>query len=308
MNAGCDINCGNTYLHLKQALTDGLITEEQVTEAAVRAFTTRYLLGLFDEMCEYNAINYQKNDSQANANQALAAARKSMVLLKNDGILPLDKDKLRAIAVIGPNADSQIALEGNYNGTSSRYVTFLEGIRAACGEDIRVNYSTGAHLYKRRSTDLAEQDDDRLAEAVAMAHISDVVILCLGLDSTIEGEAGDASNEYSSGDKVDLELPKSQRQLVDAILMTGKPVITVVAAGSALRVEEGNAILWAWYPGQAGGTALADILFGKVSPSGKLPVTFYHSADELPSLRITPCAAVPTAISRARRCIPSAMA
>ena len=282
MNAGCDINCGNTYLHLKQALTDGLISEEQVTEAAVRAFTTRYLLGLFDEMCEYNAINYQKNDSQANANQALAAARKSMVLLKNDGILPLDKDKLRAIAVIGPNADSQIALEGNYNGTSSRYVTFLEGIRAACGEDIRVNYSTGAHLYKRRSTDLAQQDDDRLAEAVAMAHISDVVILCLGLDSTIEGEAGDASNEYSSGDKVDLELPKSQRQLVDAILMTGKPVITVVAAGSALRVEEGNAILWAWYPGQAGGTALADILFGKVSPSGKLPVTFYHSVDEIP--------------------------
>lgn len=125
----------------------------------MRAFTTRYLLGLFDEMCEYNAINYQKNDSQANANQALAAARKSMVLLKNDGILPLDKDKLRAIAVIGPNADSQIALEGNYNGTSSRYVTFLEGIRAACGEDIRVttppartSTSAGAPTSRSRTT------------------------------------------------------------------------------------------------------------------------------------------------------------
>ena len=282
MKAGCDVNCGNTYLMLLQAYQEGRVTEEQITTACVRLFTCRYLLGMFDENNAFNRIPYEMNDCDRHADKALKAARRAMVLLKNDGILPLQLEKLKSVAVIGPNADSVAALEGNYNGTSSRYVTYLEGIRAACGEaGVRVNYSLGSHLYKKATSNLS-QPDDRLAEAAQAAEMSDVAIVVLGLDPTIEGEEGDASNEYSSGDKKDLELPACQRKLLDAVIATGKPVVTIICSGSALRVEEGNAILQAWYAGQAGGTAAADILFGKVSPSGRLPVTFYHSADELP--------------------------
>lgn len=281
MENGCDVNCGNTYLHMMQAYHEGLVTEEQITLAATRLMATRIRLGLFDESCEYNAISYLENDTDAHAQKALDAARKSMVLLKNDGLLPLDLGKLSTIAVIGPNADSQACLEGNYNGTSSRYVTFLEGIREAAKGKARVLYSQGCHLHKDRLSNLA-LPEDRMAEAVAAVEAADAVILCLGLDASIEGEEGDTGNQYFSGDKADLELPLSQRKLLDAVLKTGKPVVTLVAAGSALRVEDGNAILLAWYPGQAGGTAAADILFGKVSPSGRLPVTFYHSVAELP--------------------------
>lgn len=278
---GCDLNCGNTYLHMMQAYQEGLVTEDQITLAALRLMATRIKLGLFDENCEYNAISYLECDTDSNDQKALEAARKSMVLLKNDGLLPLDLNKISTIAVIGPNADSQACLEGNYNGTSSRYVTFLRGIRSACKGKARVLYSQGCHLHKDRMSNLS-LPHDRLAEAAAAAEQADVVILCLGLDATIEGEEGDTGNQYFSGDKNDLELPLSQRKLLEAVMKTGKPVVTLVAAGSALRIEEGNAILYAWYPGQAGGTAAADILFGRVSPSGRLPLTFYHSITELP--------------------------
>ncbi|MCL1964652.1 MAG: glycoside hydrolase family 3 C-terminal domain-containing protein [Firmicutes bacterium] len=278
---GCDLNCGNTYLHLMQAVREGLVTEAQITLAAERAFTTRFLLGLFADDCEYDAIDPLAFDTDKNAALALEAARKSMVLLKNDGVLPLCMDSLKTIAVLGPNADSRPCLYGNYNGASSRYVTFLEGIRAACGGKARVLYSEGCHLYKKSLSGLS-QPDDRIAEAVGMAEHADVVILCVGLDATLEGEEGDTGNEYSSGDKNTLELPECQRTLLSAVLAAGKPVVTVLAAGSAMRVTEGSAVLWTGYPGQAGGTALAELLFGKVSPSGKLPVTFYHSAADLP--------------------------
>ena len=121
-----------------------------------------------------------------------------------------------------------------------------------------------------------------MPEAKYLAETCDLTILCLGLDASIEGEEGDAASYSDSGDERDLELPECQRKLIAAVQSAGKPFVTVVAAGSALRVEEGNAILYAWYPGQAGGEALAEILFGKVSPSGRLPVTFVRSADELP--------------------------
>ncbi len=279
---GCDINCGNTYIMILQALQEGRITEDDITLACERAFTCRYLLGMFDENNPYNQIPYEMNDCDKHAELALKTAQRTMVLLKNDGILPLNPGKLKSVAVLGPNANSIAALEGNYCGTSSRYVTFLEGIRAACKEaGIKVNYGMGSHLYKKSTTGL-HMEGDLLAEARQAAEMSDVTIVVVGLDATIEGEQGDTGNEYSSGDKVDLELPLSQRRLIDAVASTGKPFITVIASGSALRVEEGNAIIQAWYPGQAGGTAAADILFGKVAPSGKLPITFYRSIDDLP--------------------------
>ena len=283
MDAGCDLNCGVTYLYLLQALQDGMITEEQITTACERLFTTRYLLGLFDEKCEYNAIDPTETDTDAHAALALKAAEKSMVLLENDGTLPLNPENVRTLAVIGPNSDSIPALEGNYNGTSSRYVTFLEGIRRYAEEHgIRVLYSLGCHLYKDRTSGLA-QADDRLAEAAMYAEAADVTIACVGLDAGLEGEEGDTGNEYFSGDKKDLLIPESQRRLMAVLRKSAKKLVTVIAAGSSLNVPEGDAKLFAWYPGQAGGTALARILFGEVNPSGHLPLTFYKEISDLPA-------------------------
>ena len=280
---GCDLNCGNTYLHMMEALQEGLVTEEQITTACERLFTTRYLLGLFDENCEYNSIPVTETDTDEHDALALKAAEKSMVLLENDGTLPLDPSKVKTVAVIGPNADSVPALEGNYNGTSSRYVTFLAGIRNYCkAHGIRVLYSLGSHLFKDRTSGLA-MADDRLAEAAMYAEIADVTIACVGLDAGLEGEEGDTGNEYFSGDKKDLLIPESQRKLLGVLKKSARKLVTVVAAGSSLNVEEGNAKIFAWYPGQAGGTALAELLFGEKNPSGRLPLTFYRDVEDLPA-------------------------
>ncbi|GHV33984.1 glycosyl hydrolase [Clostridia bacterium] len=278
LNNGCDLNCGTAYHALNIALEKGLVTEERVREAAVRLMTTRFKLGILgDEHSEYDNISYLENDTEEHRAFSRVAAEKTAVLLKNDGILPLKKEKLKTIAVIGPTADSRAVLEGNYFGTASEYVTNLEGIREAAGTDIRVLYSIGSHLYKTGQSGLS-QPDDRLAEAVGVAKLADAVILCVGLDATIEGEQGDAGNSFAAGDKLDLLLPESQRKLLDAVLPLGKPVVLVLNSGSALDVSayepKVGAILQAWYSGAQGGRALANLLFGKVSPSGKLPISF----------------------------------
>ena len=282
---GCDLNCGNVYLQLLLAYKEGLVSEEDITTAAERLMATRIRLGMFDEECEYNNIPYEINDCKKHNELSLKASRKSMVLLKNNGILPLNKEKLNSIAVIGPNANSEIMLKGNYSGTASKYITILEGIHEVAGDDIRVYYSEGCHLYKDRIQGLA-QADDRLAEAVSVAERADVAILCLGLDPTIEGEQGDAGNSDAAGDKLDLNLPGKQQQLLEKVIETGTPVILIIGAGSALTFngaeEKCAAVLDVWYPGSFGGRAVSDLLFGKYSPSGKLPVTFYKNEDDLP--------------------------
>ena len=283
MKNGCDLNCGNTYLHLLTAVREGLVTEEQITLACERLFTTRFLLGLFDDDCEYDAIPVTSIDTDEHAALALKAATESMVLLENDGILPLNRQEIKTVAVIGPNADSIPALEGNYNGTSSRYVTFLKGIRDYCERNgIRVLYSLGSHLFKDRTSNLS-QADDRIAEAEMFAETADVTIACVGLDAGLEGEEGDTGNEYFSGDKKDLLLPEPQRHLMKVLEKSARKLITVIAAGSSLNVSGGNAKIMAWYPGQAGGTALASLLFGEANFSGRLPVTFYRDAEDLPA-------------------------
>lgn len=284
VNTGCDLNCGNTYLHVLKAYEAGLIQEETITEAVVRLFTTRYLLGMFDGS-EYDTIPYSEVESPAHLALARRAARESIVLLKNNGILPLKKEKLKSVGIIGPNADSRAALLGNYHGTASRYVTIQEGIRDYLGEDVRVYSSVGCQLFKDRAENLA-YPGDRLSEAKIVAEHSDVVILCVGLDETLEGEEGDTGNSYASGDKVDLLLPEVQRELMEAIAATGKPVVLCMMSGSDIDLgfaaEHFDAVLQLWYPGAQGGHAAAEILFGETSPSGKLPVTFYQSLEELP--------------------------
>ncbi len=284
LKAGCDVNCGNTYLHLMAAYEKGLITEEEITVAAERLMTSRFLLGLFDGS-EYDSIPYEKVECKEHVELAIDVARKSTVLLKNDGILPLDKKNLKTIGVVGPNADSRVALIGNYHGTSSRYITALEGIQDEVGDDVRVMYSEGCHLYKDRCEALAWRQD-RISEAVTVAEHSDVTVVVVGLDESLEGEEMDTGNHVGSGDKADLSLPKVQQELIEAVAETGKPFIVVLMAGSAMDLnfaqEHANAVLLPWYPGARGGKAVADILFGKCSPSGKLPITFYKDLEGMP--------------------------
>ena len=280
LKQGCDINCGCTYLHALAAVDEGLADKADIRNACVHAMRTRVRLGMFDDKTEFDDIPYDIISCAEHKAFSQECAEKSMVLLKNNGVLPLDRSKLKTIAVIGPNADSRAALEGNYCGTADCYVTFLEGIEDAF--EGRVLYSQGCHLFKDRTSGLA-MAGDRYAEAIAAAENADVVIACVGLDATLEGEEGDTGNEYFSGDKKDLRLPESQRILLEKLSTTGKPLVVVLTTGSSVNPEtECDALIETWYSGQMGGKALARILFGEVSPSGKLPVTFYENTDALP--------------------------
>ena len=286
LEAGCDLNCGCTYEKILNAYREGIIDEKYITESCVRLFTTRFLLGMFNET-EYDKISYLEVESKEHLELAEQAATESMVLLKNDGILPLKKEEIHTIGIIGPNANSRNSLIGNYHGTSSEYVTVLEGMKQAAGDQIRVLYSEGCHLWKDTNEHLAAPGQpDRLAEAQAVAEYSDVVLLVVGLDETLEGEEGDTGNSDASGDKKDLEFPEPQKKLMDQILECKKPVILVNMTGSAMNLsvaeEKAAAIIQAWYPGARGGKAVSDVIFGEKSPSGKLPVTFYKDTSDIP--------------------------
>ena len=280
LKQGCDVNCGRTYIHLMKAYEQGLVTEEQIRAAAVRLFTCRYMLGILGEGSPFDGIDLTAVECPEHLAAAREASEKACVLLKNDGMLPLDASALRTVAVIGPNANSRVSLIGNYHGTSSRYVTVLEGLQDALGDDVRVLYAEGSHLFKDRIEHLS-QPHDGISEALAVAERADAVVLVVGLDETLEGEEGDTGNASASGDKLDLLLPESQRRLMDAVLDAGKPTVICLMAGSAIDLgdaaERANAVLLTWYPGARGGRTVADILLGRVSPSGKLPVTFYHN-------------------------------
>ncbi len=283
---GCDVNCGCTYQRILNAIAEGLLDPQYVTESCVRLFTTRYMLGMFDKT-EYDSLNRLDVETPEHLALSRKAAAESLVLLKNDGILPLDLESLQTVGVIGPNANSRTALIGNYHGTASRYITVLEGIQdivESAGK--RVLYAEGCHLSLDKTEGLSQNEGDRILEAKAVAGLSDVIILVTGLDETLEGEEGDTGNQYFSGDKKDLHLPASQEKLMSELLLMGKPVVLVNMSGSAvdlrLAQEKARAVLQAWYPGSEGGRVVAGALFGNVSPSGKLPVTFYNDTEDLP--------------------------
>lgn len=289
MNNGCDLNCGNLFHYLKQAVEEGRVSEARLDEALINLFTTRMKLGVFDKLEDnpFNSIPYSVVDSKPMRELNRKAAEKCVVLLKNEGsLLPLDKSKLKTVGVIGPNANNRRALVGNYEGTASRYITVLEGIQDYIGEEVRVMTSEGCHLCHDKVQGLGEVND-RLSEVRGVCAESDVVIACMGLDSGLEGEEGDEGNEFASGDKLNLNLPGLQQQILEEIYACGKPVVLVLLSGSALAVnwadEHIPAILQGWYPGAQGGRAIAEILFGEKNPEGKLPVTFYRSTEELPA-------------------------
>ena len=288
VNNGCDLNCGNLFSYLEQAVQEGKVKEETIDESLTRLYVTRMRLGMFDaeDKVPYNKIGHDQVDSKAMKALNQKVAENILVLLKNkDSLLPLDKSKLHTVGVVGPNADNRKALVGNYEGTASEYVTILDGLHEYLGDDVQIRYSQGCHLYADKINNLSHSNE-LLSEVQGVCDESDVVIACLGLDAGLEGEEGDEGNQFASGDKPTLKLPGHQEDILKACVESGKPVILILLGGSALAVnyadENVGAILEAWYPGAQGGRAVAKALFGDVNPQGKLPVTFYHSDDDLP--------------------------
>lgn len=280
---GCELNCGCTYEALVGAVKQGLIDEATIDRAVTRLFEARFRLGMFDtpEQVAYARIPITVNDCDEHRALALRAARESIVLLKNaENTLPLPKT-LKTIAIIGPNADDEKVLWGNYNGTPSFTITPLAGIRAAVSPQTEVLYARGCSVLR--------SDASGYPEAVAAAARADVVIFVGGLSQAIEGEEGQeegVTDGKSQGDRSDIALPAVQQNLLRELYATGKPIVLVLVGGSAVAVtwadEHLPAILETWYGGQSAGTALADVLFGDYNPAGRLPVTFYKSVDDLP--------------------------
>ncbi len=427
VKVGTDLACGREYASLIQAVKDRLISEAEIDVSLRRLMTARFRLGMFDppEMVTYSRIPYSENDSPAHRALSLKAAHESMVLLKNENnTLPLEKN-LKTIAVIGPNADALETLLGNYNGTPSKYVTPLAGIKSkvsaatevlysagtykigvsavpvpasalshdgngssaglkgeyfsnremkgeptlvrtdqdvnfewgafspappltpqnfsvrwagkltapesgkyllgAAGNgglrvyvdgkvlieelanrrtkvitkeidleaghtyDVRFDYYAGANTFAAAKLVWSPPNGERMLrdEAINKARQADVVVMCLGLSPLVEGEEMEVPFEgFRGGDRTDISLPKVQEELLKEVHALGKPVVVVLLNGSALAVNWANdnvsAIVDAWYPGEEGGTALADVLFGDYNPGGRLPVTFYKSVDQLP--------------------------
>ncbi len=278
--SGCDLCIGDAFKELPEAYRQGLITEEDIDESVIRLFTARFRLGMFSDDCEYDNIPYDVVDCEKHKALNLEMARESIVLLKNDGILPLDSSK--KIAVIGPCADDIAPLLANYCGRASEYVTLLSGIREKADN---VMYAKGANY-----CDEPREYDERLDnEALIIAKKSDVIIMCMGITPAIEGEEVDGNYGTEGGDKRSIEIPEVQKKLYRKLRELGKPMIFANVSGSCLALseqdEDCNAVLQCFYPGSLGGRALADIIFGVRSPSGRLPVTFYASDSDLPDFR-----------------------
>jgi beta-glucosidase len=281
IKAGVNLNCGSLLQDdAMKAIQQNLLNEKDIDSALAPDLRTQFQLGLYDPQSMIPFKNYGA-DSVANSYHVELArkmAQQSMVLLKNkNNLLPLDKNKYNAYMVIGPNAASMDALLGNYHGVSDNTVNFVEGITKAVGPGERVEYDEGCNY-----------TDTTHFGGIWAASNADVTIAVIGLTPVYEGEEGDAFLSPGGGDRLSLQLPASQVAFIKALRKgTKTPIVAVITAGSDLDLSSidpyVDAIIYAWYPGQQGGNALADILFGKISPSGKLPVTFYKSFDDLPA-------------------------
>lgn len=275
VKAGCDLNCGEVYRSLLKAVQAGLVEEEAVTTSVERLFRTRMKLGLFDppKTLPWENLSPETVNCEAHRDLALRAARESVVLLKNESdLLPLSRD-ITKIAVIGPSAADDEVLWGNYHGFSPRMTNLLEGIVGAVSPGTQVVYSPGGPGEDMRT---------KCADA-------DVIVATLGFSPKLEGEDfGDAGvpTLEGGGDRLQIGLPQAQLELLKQLQATGKPVVLVLTGGSPIELEWASehvpAILMVWYPGEAGGEAVADVLFGDYNPAGRLPVSFPRSLDDLP--------------------------
>ena len=287
LKRGCDLNCGEAYSQLQEAYAEGLVTDEELTEAAVRLFTIRHMLGEFESQRPYQEIGYDKLDCPEHRALNLEMAQQSMVLLQNrDGFLPAAPGRFRKIAVVGPNAMSRTVLEGNYEGHASEYITIADGIRRVY-PDARIFVADGANICLEKS-DSSGGFGYLRSEGLAAASEAELTVLCLGLDRNVEGEESAINNDFTDGgDKRTLYLPQTQRKLAEEVCKVCDNVVVVVLCGSAVDLGEtvrahAKAIIQGWYPGAMGGLAVAQLLAGEYSPSGKLPLTFYYADQPMP--------------------------
>lgn len=281
IKAGINLDC-STLLQkeLMEAVKQKLITENEMDASLSKLLKTQFKLGFFDDNKKSPFEKYGADSihNSYHINLARKVAQQSIVLLKNKNhILPLSKNKYESIMVVGPNATSYDALLGNYHGTTDKAINFVEGITNAVDPSTRVEYDLGC-----------DYNDTVHFGGIWAAGNASLTIAVMGLSPVLEGEAGDAFLSASGGDKKDISLPASQIAYLKKLRASiNTPIIVVVTAGSAIDIAAiepyADAILLAWYPGEQGGNALADILFGKVSPSGRLPITFYNSLNDLPS-------------------------
>jgi beta-glucosidase len=287
MVTGTDLTCGNTYKSLGDAVKRGLITEQQINQSVYRLLRARFQLGMFDpdSMVPWSKIPYSVVESKEHVSQSLEMARESIVLLKNkNNILPLKKTM--RIAVVGPNANDSIMLWGNYNGIPTKSVTILEGLRTKVAP-ANIIYEKGCdYVSDSISTGGGKRKVD-FDVVVNKVKAADVIVFVGGISPALEGEEMNVDLPgFRKGDRTRIELPEIQQQVLKSLKATGKPVVFILCSGSsvALPWESANldAILEAWYPGQQGGKAVADVLFGDYNPAGRLPLTFYGSTNDLP--------------------------
>ena len=282
LNAGLHVNCGGAYNVLANAIKQGLTSEKQLDKVLKHQLLTRFKLGFFDKSSEnpYNSISEDVVDSEKHRAIALEVAQKSIVLLKNKGnVLPLKKN-IKDLYIAGPHASSEEILLGNYYGLTTKTQTILDGIVSKVSAGTSINYKQGILAYRKNVNPI-----DWSTGEVARASLGIVV---LGISGLFEGEEGEAIASDSRGDRTDLRLPKHQIDYLKKIKShnEGNPLVVVLTGGAPIAMPElydlADAIVYAWYPGEEGGKAVADILFGDVSPSGKLPLTFPKSVKDLP--------------------------
>jgi len=281
IKAGVNLDCSSILQEdVVKAVQQKLITEKEVDVALSAILRTEFKLGFYDDPANipYHSYGADSVHNAAHIALALKVAQQSMVLLKNDkNVLPLNKDKIGSIMVVGPNAANSDVLIANYSGVSDRMVNFVEGITGAAGPGTRLEYDLGCNY----------TDTVHFGGTWAASN-ADVTVAVMGLSPVLEGEAGDAFLSNNGGDKKDLSLPASEIAYMKELRkdVGDKPIVLVITAGSDVDVSAvepyADAIIFAWYPGEQGGNALADLLFGKVSPSGHLPLTFYRSINDVP--------------------------
>jgi len=285
---GTDLECGNLYQLLEQGVKKGLLSERDINVSLTRLFKILFKIGMFDpaDRVPYASIGKEVIESAPHKKHAYEMAQKSMVLLENKkNILPLNESKIKRIALIGPNADNGHTQLANYFGTPSQIITPYMSLQKRFGNKIKIDYIKGVGIVDKL------KDAPSFAQVAAQAKKADVIIFVGGISADFEGEAGDAGaggySGFASGDRTTISLPPVQTELMKELKKTGRPLVVVNMSGSIMdfqwESQNADALLQAWYGGQAAGDAIVDVLFGHYNPAGRMPLTTYMSDKDLPA-------------------------